>query len=375
MVREFLMRTPLHSCMTPPPISVTPPVSECLVSPLHSARIGTEHITQNGTDASGHHEKTKAALPHGRRSLPQISEKIDPEDMLLERVASELYHCQENPLPLDISRMIRHPSDEEEEAIEVQGGAESPSSEEQPDVVSPASAPSPSARLRSRNSYEELLTMLDAPSGQNREHPHFRPKLETVVVQSMSVPNKSKSHGFLSMQRRQRNPLLSREQHFSDFSRMSESYGYEGPPSPQLQSRFTMLTVEECHKEAEERGGAVGQRGDGGGAVEEGRGERAEGEGGRERCVRRGTRIAKKFIRKTAIRRQRRKVGGSGSEPPPDTSYSLHVSTCTKHALYTASASCITSFVDIQTCMCVSIQHSPSPHPYYGITMVSHLNT
>ena len=311
MVKEFISRTPRHS-------RVTPPISEDAMSPVHSAGISMEQVKQNGMETN--HADFKHANLHGHRTVPQSPEKVSPDNRLLERVASELYHCQDSLLPVAITE-VRHPStsteegEEEDEDVMVENRASC--------GVRPAPSSAPSHHrtpLHSQDSYEELLTILETPSDSEQiisPPAHFRPKLDTVAHHSESVPNKPKSHGFLTIQRRMKNPLLSRDQHFNDFSRMSESYGYEGPPSPQLQDRFSLLPPAE-----ERERGPPGVKG--------------------ERERRRREAVSRKFKRKTAIRRQRRKVGGSISELPPDTSYGYRVSQTPTHTACCTQYDCST---------------------------------
>lgn len=268
MVREFLSRTPRHSRLSPPL---------------------TEGLQQNGTETrhramqhkhNSETESKKTRFAHRQSSSP------------LEKIDCELYRNQDK---LEDSRALCESLEEVPLPVRTINGDGS-------DVVSPTSTPSPPWRLNSRNSYEELLTILGTP-GQEKHHvlstaPQFRPKLETMVAHSESLPSKA---GFLTVRPRPKNPPLSRDSHFKDFSRMSESYGYEGPPSP-LMDKFSLLEVED--------GSGVGGQG--------------EGEGGQRSGS--GSRGPRKWMRKTAIRRQRRKVSGSTSEPPPDTSYSYRVS-------------------------------------------------
>lgn len=280
MVREFLSRTPRHS-------RLTPPLTEGPVSQQNGTE--TKHRTMQKKQNSESSIKKTAVR---RQSSTPMTNK--PEDQLLEKIASELYQGKEKLLQLEDTRGLCHSVEEgTSNGVATQNGDGS-------DVISPTSAP---WRLNSRNSYEELLTILETP-GQEQHHllstrpqfPQFRPKLETMAAHSESLPEKP---GFLTVRPRPKHPPLSRDLHFNDFSRMNESYGYEGPPSP-LTDSFNLLEVE-----------GVGGGGD-------------EGEGAERRGS--GNRGPRKWTRKTAIRRQRRKVGGSISEPPPDTSYSYRVS-------------------------------------------------
>ena len=308
MVKEFI-RTPSHSCQTPDPVPENPP------SPFHSTEAvakkngtGRRHSQVEQTQSTDWEVGLKSKNYHGNRTG-----KVDPDKRLLERVASELYHCQENLLGL--AQNLSPPSTEREEeegedevirpllpclkaAVE-NGTGRREMSNGCPEVeVHPSSAPSPTGPLRSQDSYRDLLTILESSPDKDdslspTSPPQFRPKLDTIAVHSEACLNRPRGPGFHTIQRHTRNPLLSRDATFNDFSRKTESYGYEGPPSPQTKERFVPPRA-------------------------------GEGEGGRGR---RASRVdVKKFTRKTAIRRQRRKVGGSTSELPPETSYSFHVS-------------------------------------------------
>lgn len=284
MVREFLSRTPRHSRMTPP-LTEGPALQQNGTVTKHRA-MQKKHNSES--------DMKKSSVVCRQSSTPMTNK---PEDHLLEKIASELYQGQESPLQLGDTRGLCESI--EEDPLPVTNGVTTHNGDGS-DVVSPTSAP---WRLTSRSSYEELLTILETP-GQEKHHllsttPQFRPKLETMAAHSESLPDKP---GFLTVRPRPKNPPLSRDLHFKDFSRMSESYGYEGPPSP-LMDTFNLLVVED--------GSGVGGRGE-------------EGEGAERRGS--GSKGPRKWTRKTAIRRQRRKVGGSISEPPPDTSYSYRVS-------------------------------------------------
>lgn len=280
MVREFLSRTPHHSRLTPP-----------LTEGPASQQNGTETKHRTMQKKQNSESSIKKTAVHRQSSTPMTNK---PEDQLLEKIASELYQGKEKLLQLEDTRgLCRSVEEGTSNGVSTQNGDSS-------DVISPTSAP---WRLNSRNSYEELLTILETP-GQEQHHllsttpqfPQFRPKLETMAAHSESLPEKP---GFLTVRPRPKHPPLSRDLHFKDFSRVNESYGYEGPPSPLMDS-FNLLDVEGV-----------------GGGGEEGEGVERRGSGNRG---------PRKWTRKTAIRRQRRKVGGSISEPPPDTSYSYRVS-------------------------------------------------
>ena len=293
MVKDIMSRTTRHS-------RLTPPINEDVVSPAHSIEEGMEQLKQNGTETdhqNTHHlEEESSDKLHSHHSIPH---KATPQTRILEQCHSEsetisIVTTPEHQLKTSISADI----DEKIKTTKISATHSDIPNE-------PRSVP----LLHTRDSYKELLTILETPSNSDREQllsptpPQFRPKLDTNVFSDGSTPHKPKSHGFLTVQRRTKNPLLSRDQHFNDFSRMSESYGYEGPPSPQLKDRFSIL-------------GSPGDHGHRGRAEE-------RDETGRTRL---GTKNIRKFKRKTAIRRQRRKVGGSISELPPETSYNYHVS-------------------------------------------------
>ena len=312
MVKEFL-RTPRHSVQTRGSASETP------LSPVQSTTdILSEGKPQNGTRRTHSKvfqtrssdgdiaQKTSVQNSHGKRTLP---DKEDPDNRLLERVASELYHCQENLL--DLSRTISSPSmatdreederEEEEDKVVVENGVgrHSMSNRHLKQDFHPPSAPSPATTpLRSQDSYSDLLTILENSSGQDDSlsPPQFRPKLGTIAVHVQSTPKRSRGQGYHTLQRDAKQSLIPRDS--SDLSRTTESYGYEGPPSPRSKEEFSSsLRVE-------------------------GEGRRAGGKGKRASAML----DMKKLRRKTAIRRQRRRGRGSISEPPPETSYSYHVS-------------------------------------------------
>ena len=301
IVKEFL-RTPRHSVQTRGSASETP------LSPVQSTTdVLSEGKPQNGTGRSHSKvfqtrsdwdiaQKTPIKNSHGKRTLP---DKVDPDNRLLERVASELYHCQENLL--DLSRTVSTPSmgtdreedEREEDKVVVENGVGGRHSMSNGQDFHPSSAPSPATTpRRSQGGYSDLLTILENSPGQDDSlsPPQFRPKLGTIAVHVQSAPNRPRGQGCHTLQRDAKQSLILRES--SDLSRTTESYGYEGPPSPQSKENFSSS----LRMEGEGRG-------------EGGRGKRAS--------------VMMKLTRKTAIRRQRRKVGGSIS---PETSYSYHVS-------------------------------------------------
>ena len=314
IVKEFI-RTPQHTCQSPDSVPELPP------SPAHSTGTAPEEEKpRNGTERRHSQvELTRSTgSTHTQKNLHgkiTVLDKVDPDNRLLERVASELYHCQDNLLPFDLSRNLSPVSTEIEEEGEGGNGVTGRGGE----TVHPAtSAPTPSSPLHSQDSYRDLLTILENPSKQedplSPAMPQFRPKLGTVAVHSSSegTLSKPKSQGYRTLQRGTVSPLLSRDAIFNDFSRGRESYGYEGPPSPLSKERFSRL---------------------------------GEGEGGRGR---RGTRVdVKKLTRKTAIRRQRRKVAGSLSELPPETSYSYQVRVTTNTHTYIQNYTSYTVYRDV----------------------------
>ena len=312
MVRDFIAHTPTHSQRTTPTNMAASEI-EPPVSPDHSTTgTGTnlKHKEQNGTGARHPKLRYKSSSEFQDPEVKSIylrrmmQAKVDPKDRLLERVASELYHCQENLLPLDFDNT---PASATKVIEKVRSKT--------PDSPLPSSVSSPNLGVKGRNSFEELLIILEAPEKNLpvNSPPPFRPKLGTTIYPE-SLPTHQKDDGFLTMKRPSKKPLLSHGKQFVEFSRKSECYGYEGPPSPLLFNNFSVpsdsILSEESGVDREEVAG-----GEGGGI-----GERK----GRERGGRGGGR---KWERRTAIRRQRRKVSGSVSEPPPDTSYSYEVST------------------------------------------------
>ena len=353
MVKEFI-RTPQHSFQTPG--SEEPPFL------AHSNGMGASDDEKPRNGMERRHsdvEQTKSIDWEAAQSKQNVSgkrtipDKVDPDNRLLERVASELYHCQENLLPFDLSRnlsplategaageRVEGEDEEEEDEVLVENGVRERGREV---AFHPASAPtSVVPQLQSQDSYRDLLTILENPSDQDDPlsptmAAKFRPKLGTVAVHSSNEisPTRGKGPGYRMIQRGLKNPHLSRDATFNDFSRMRESYGYEGPPSPQTKERFVTPA-----RETEER------------------------EGGR---VRRATKVdVKKLKRKTAIRRQRRKVG-SLSELPPETSYSYQV--CTSHTPHTSHTSHIKHLTHLtRTCTDAGFSFrgsgiiSPPPH-------------
>ena len=247
MVKEFISRTPHHSPSTDDGTYLD-----------HS---GTEEPKENGTGTEhGHFQHTHSADSETERHS-------NKPDAGLEEVASELHHSQDDLVSSKINRG-RH-STGGGGVMGSEGGAScwgAAGSIDRPTRELAASAPTARAvpLIHSRDSYRELLTILEDPADSYREDllsptpPQFRPKLDTIVCSGDSSPNKPKGHGFLTIQRRAKNQPLSRDQH--EFSRMSESYGYEGPPSPLLHDRFGLPQRREGGGEGRKRGeGAEGE--------------------------------------------------------------------------------------------------------------------
>ena len=321
IIRDFIAHTPRHKRLTPPQdIAI-------LTSPSHPSPgtgIETEtnhhHPQENGvgSEEQDHRRKLSSEFAdpeiksmHGFRTVPR--KKPSPEDQLVERVPSELYHCQENLIPHSTAARVNHNG-----TPLVQNGYTSPEEAATPeDATSPEHHSMFQPQTSNHDTFSELLKGLDTPVRELPRYspPLYRPKLDSRTMLGESLPAiQLRDDDFLTL-RSNKNARLGRDKNFTEFSRRSECFGYEGPGSPGYHDYpFSMPQGEMILKDERREGGEGGGVSGGG-----------EAEQRRDRWGSRGSGGERKWKRRTAIRRQRKKVSGSVTEPPPDTSYSFQV--------------------------------------------------